>query len=199
MKRLLGILAMFIAITGALSASKAKRGGDADMTIYLNESDARIVCKDIVDQVIKSPRIERFEEKKGRPPVVTIGKIKDQTGEFFDTQVIANSLKTVILKSGVLEFMANSDVREAMREEAIEQSDHANEDQAVAMDDEDAADYMLTGSVKLMVQNNGKKQERTYIVNIELNDLRTHRTVDMFEPSEEVKDYLKKIGKVKSK
>ena len=58
---------------------------------------------------------------------------------------------------------------------------------------------MLTGSVKLTVQNNGKKQERTYIVNIELTDLHTHRTVDMFEPSEDVKDYLKKIGSVKSR
>ena len=70
---------------------------------------------------------------------------------------------------------------------------------ATAIDDEDAADYMLTGSVKLTVQNNGKKQERTYIVNIELTDLHTHRTVDMFEPSEDVKDYLKKIGSVKSR
>ena len=198
MKKVLIALTMITAVATSVFA-KAKRGGDADLTIYLNESDARVVCKDIVDQVIKSPRVERFEEKNGRAPIVTIGKIKDETGEFFDTQIIGNSLKTAILKSGVLEFMANSDVRNAMREEAADQSDHANEDQAVEIDNEDAADYMLTGSVKLMVQNSGKKQERTYIVNIELNDLRTHRTVDMFEPSEEVKNYLKKMGKVKSK
>ena len=86
-----------------------------------------------------------------------------------------------------------------MRQEVIDQADHANEEVATAIDDEDAADYMLTGSVKLTVQNNGKKQERTYIVNIELTDLHTHRTVDMFEPSEDVKDYLKKIGSVKSR
>ena len=50
-----------------------------------------------------------------------------------------------------------------------------------------------------MVQNNGKKQERTYIVNIELSDLQTHRTIAMFEPSDETKDYLKKIANIKSK
>lgn len=179
--------------------AKVKRGGDENLTPYLNESDSRVVCQDIVGQVIKSPRIERFSEKMGRDPIVTIGKIKDETGEFFDTQIIANSLKTAILKSGLLEFMANKDVRDEMRQEVVEQADHANEEQAKAMDDEDAADYMLTGSVKLTVQNNGKKQERTYIVNIELTDLKTHRTVDMFEPSDEVKDYLKKIGSVKSR
>ena len=67
------------------------------------------------------------------------------------------------------------------------------------LDQEDAADYMLTGSVKLMVQNNGKKQERTYIVNIEVTDLQTHRTVAMFEPSEDTKDFLKKTASVKRK
>ncbi len=196
-KILLAILSVFIA-AGALSA-KAKRGANADLTAYLNSSDADVICKDIVKQVIASPRIERFSEKNNRDPIVTIGTIKDETGEFFDTQIIANSMKTAILKSGVLEFMANKDVRNEMRDEVFDQADHANEDKAVAIDDEDAADYMLTGSVKLMVQNSGKIQERTYIVNIELTDLHTHRTVDMFEPSEEVKDYLHKQQKVKRK
>ena len=196
-KILLAILSVFIA-AGALSA-KAKRGANADLTAYLNSSDADVICKDIVKQVIASPRIERFSEKNNRDPIVTIGTIKDETGEFFDTQIIANSMKTAILKSGVLEFMANKDVRNEMRDEVFDQADHANEDKAVAIDDEDAADYMLTGSVKLMVQNSGKFQERTYIVNLELTDLHTHRTVDMFEPSEEVKDYLHKQQKVKRK
>ncbi len=199
MKKVISILAIALVVTTSLFAAKVKRGSKGDLTPYLSETDARVVCKDIVEQVIKSPRIERFTSQKDRDPIVTIGKIKDETGEFFDTQIIANSLKTAILNSGVLEFMANKDVRDEMRQEAIEQSDHANEDQAVAIDDEDAADYMLTGSIKLMVQNNGKKQERTYIVNIELTDLHTHRTVAMFEPSEEVKDYLKKTGSVKSR
>lgn len=199
MKRTLFFVSLAFLSLSVICAKTVKRGGDADMTPYLNESDARVVCKDIVDQVIASPRIVRFAAKNDRDPVVTIGTIKDETGEFFDTQVIANNLKTAILKSGVLEFMANKDVRNEMRKEVVEQADHANEDQAKAIDDEDAADYMLTGSVKLMVQNNGKQQERTYIVNIELTDLQTHRTVDMFEPSENVKDYLKKVAKIKSK
>jgi len=197
-KYLFSVLVIFFAIF-SINAKSVKRGGDANMTPYLNESDARVVCKDIVDQVIQSPRIVRFSAKNNRDPVVTIGTIKDETGEFFDTQIIANSLKTAILKSGVLEFMANKDVRNEMRQEVVEQADHSSEELAKAMDEEDAADYMLTGSVKLMVQNNGKQQERTYIVNIELTDLQTHRTVDMFEPSESVKDYLKKVAKIKSK
>lgn len=199
MKKLILCMLAAACICSASFAKAVKRGGAGDLTPYLSETDSREICKDIVDQVIKHPRVQKFEDKNGRPPVVTIGKIKDETGEFFDTQIIANSLKTAILNSGVLEFMANSDIRDSMRDEVIMQQDHSAEGKAMALDEEDAADYMLTGSVKLMVQNNGKKQERTYIVNIELTDLTTHRTVAMFEPSEDTKDFLKKTAKVKSK
>ncbi|MEE3411381.1 MAG: penicillin-binding protein activator LpoB [Treponema sp.] len=199
MKKIFFSLLIAVSVLSLASAKAVKRGGAGDLTPYLSETDCRAICKDIVGQIIKNPRVEKFEEKNGRAPIVTIGKIKDQTGEFFDTQIIANSLKTAVLNSGVLEFMANSDVRNEMRDEVISQQDHAAEDQAKELDQEDAADYMITGSVKLMVQNNGKKQERTYIVNIELTDLKTHRTVAMFEPSEETKDYLKKTASVKSK
>ena len=199
MKKLIVSVLLAMSVICLASAKAVKRGGAGDLTPYLSETDCRAICKDIVAQVIKNPRIEKFEDKIGRAPIVTIGKIKDETGEFFDTQIIANSLKTAVLNSGVLEFMANKDIRNEMRDEVIDQQNHAAEDQAKELDQEDAADYMLTGSVKLMVQNNGKKQERTYIVNIELTDLKTHRTVAMFEPSEDTKDYLKKTAAIKSK
>lgn len=197
-KVILSVLLVLMATT-LVFAARVKRGGDENLTPYLNESDSRAVCKDLVAQIIDHPRVARFEEQNDRPPIVTIGKIKDETGEFFDTQIIANSLKTAILNTGVFEFMANADVRKELRTEVMGQQDHSREDAALDLDEEDAADYMLTGSVKLMVQNNGRKQERTYIVNIELTDLKTHRTVGMFEPSEATKDYLKKIGSVKSR
>ncbi len=199
MKKLILCLLAVTAISTATFAKAVKRGGAGDLTPYLSETDCREICKDIVGQIIKNPRVAKFEEKNDRAPIVTIGKIKDETGEFFDTQIIANSLKTAVLNSGVLEFMANSDIREQMRDEVIMQQDHSAEDLAKALDEEDAADYMITGSVKLMVQNNGKKQERTYIVNIELTDLQTHRTVAMFEPSEDTKDFLKKTASLKSR
>lgn len=199
MKKFILCLFTSFIILNVSFAKNVKRGGDENLTPYLNESDCRAICKDMVGQIIENPRVAKFEDKNGRPPVVTIGKIKDETGEFFDTQIIANSLKTAVLNSGVLEFMANADIRDQMRDEVISQQDHSSEDVALELDEEDAADYMLTGSVKLMVQNDGKKQERTYIVNIELTDLKTHRTIAMFEPSEATKDYLKKMATIKSK
>ena len=117
MKKIILCLLAAAALVNLSFAKAVKRGGAGDLTPYLSETDSRAICKDIVDQVIRHPRVQKFEDKNGRPPIVTIGKIKDETGEFFDTQIIANSLKTAILNSGVLEFMANSDIRNEMRDE----------------------------------------------------------------------------------
>ena len=96
MKKILFSLLIAACVLSAAGAKAVKRGGAGDLTPYLSETDCRAICKDIVGQVVQNPRVEKFEEKNGRPPVVTIGKIKDQTGEFFDTQIIANSLKTAV-------------------------------------------------------------------------------------------------------
>ena len=52
MKRILIFVSLALLSLSVVCAKTVKRGGDADMTPYLNESDARVVCKDIVDQVI---------------------------------------------------------------------------------------------------------------------------------------------------
>ena len=126
------ITTFFVALFAAstIFAAGVKRGGNADLSIYLNSSDTDMVSKDLVSQIVASPRISKFEDKNGRPAVVTIGKIKDETGEFFDTQILANSLKTAILNEGTLEFMANKDIRDAMRNEVASQADHAREEVA---------------------------------------------------------------------
>lgn len=181
-------IAVLILLACPTFAQKVKRmGADANVELdgYWSDTDVKLVCADIVEQIIASPRIARFYERNKRDPIVTIGKVRNESDEFIDTKIVSNNLRNAIIKSGVLEFMADSSVRDALRDEAIAQADHANEEQAKAIDNEDAADFMLTGSIKTIVQQNGKQSYRVYYVTVELNDLETHRIVDSFEPNPE--------------
>ena len=69
-----------------------------------------------------------------------------------------------------------------------DQQDHAAE--AKAMDNETAADYMLMGSVKSIVQKDGKKSVRAYFVNVQLVDIESNRIIWTGED-----DSIKKIVK----
>lgn len=188
MKKQIALFFVFLAaVSGCFAAkvSRVKSGTDIELDGYWSDTDVNIVCTDIIKQVVESPRIKKFYERNGRDPLVKIGKIRNESDEIIDTEIVADNLKTAILKSGVLEFMSDDAVRDSLRRELISQSDHANEDKAKAIDNEDAADFMLTGSIKTMVQSDKKRTYRVYFVTVELNDLESHRIIDSFKPSEE--------------
>ena len=181
---MLSVFAIFNCVSCA-SVSRVEADEDVELDGYWSDTDVRIVCEDIIDQVLKSKRIVDFSEKKGRTPIVTIGNIKNDSDEYIDTEIVANNLKTAIINSGELEFLANKDFRDELRQEVSDQADYADPNQAKEFANEDAADYMLSGSIKTMVQNDGKKSFRSYFVTIELNDVESHRTVGIFQPSPE--------------
>ena len=167
------------------SVSRIDYDKEVELDGYWSDTDVRIVCEDIINQIINSQRIVNFSKDKERVPVVTIGNINNDSDEYIDTEIVANNLKTTIINSGKFEFLANKDFRDELRQEVSDQADYANPEQAKEFANEDAADYMLSGSIKTMVQNDGKKSLRTYFVTIELNDVETHRTVGIFQPSPE--------------
>lgn len=180
---ILGLCLVLISTSCQTTVKRVNPDVDIELDGYWSDTDVRIVCEDIIAQVIDSKRIEGFRNTYKKDPIVTIGNIRNESDEYIDTEIVANNLKTAILKSGKLEFMANSNVRQDLRDEIAEQEAHAKKDQVKRADYEDAADFMLSGSIKTMVQNNDKKSFRTYFVHIDLDDIESGRTVDSFQPS----------------
>lgn len=158
---------------------------DVELDGYWSDTDVRIVCEDIIGQIIASDSVVRAAKRLGRTPIVVIGNIRNISDEYINTDIVADKMKAAIIKSGKLRFLANKDYREDLRQEISDQADYANPDQAKEFANENAADYMLSGSIDTMSQQDGKKSLRTYYVTIELNDIETHETVGIFQPAPE--------------
>ena len=60
MKKIFFSLLIAVSVLSLASAKAVKRGGAGDLTPYLSETDCRAICKDIVGQIIKNPRVEKF-------------------------------------------------------------------------------------------------------------------------------------------
>lgn len=181
MKKIVAVFCLFaMALTSVMAAGKVKRLSEdkvVDLNGYWNENDVKIVCDALIEDCVQSPRVAKFEEKNGRPPVVILGTIKNESVERIDTKIISKRMQNAIIKTGVLEFVADKSERDELREEVAQQADHASEDTAKAIDEEEGADFMLMGSVRTIVQQEGKKSIRTYYVNVQLMDLQTHRII----------------------
>lgn len=164
-----------------------------DLSGYWNDTDLRTVSDSLIAECLSSPRVAAFEKNNGRLPVVIVGTFRNDSDEHIDTSIIAKKMEAAILNSGLADFVASRNERSEIREERQEQQSFASEDSAKALANEAGADFILTGSVKTIVDKAGKTATRTYFVYGELTDVDTNKKIWMGENNQ-----IKKIIKTPS-
>jgi hypothetical protein len=88
-------------------------------------------------------------------------------------------MEQTIFNSGKLDFVAGGDTRDELRAERTDQLFNASEGSASAIGNETGADFMLTGSVKTIVDRAGNQTVRTYFVSAEMTDIETNQRIWM--------------------
>ena len=177
MKKTVSIVLCALLACSIFAAPVQRTDSAKDLNGFWNENDIQIVCDSAVEKIIASPRIARFEQQNERIPVVVVGRIINESNEYIDTSIIEKKLQNAIINSGVMDFVAEASERDILREEIRDQSDHASADTAKDMDEEDAADFMLNGNVKSIIEYGKKQSQRTYHVTIQMVDIQTHRVI----------------------
>jgi hypothetical protein len=155
-----------------------------DLSGYWNDSDVRIVCDSLIQQCLDSQRVVQAIAAKGGIPTVLVGSFKNDSAEHLDTEVISKTMETVIFNSGKLDFVAGGGVREELRAERADQQLNASEATAARLGAETGADFLLTGSVKTVIDKAGNQEVRTYWVYAEMTNISTNARMWMGENNE---------------
>lgn len=198
MKKTLFVLiavAAIICLTGCASTKVDRVSADTvtDLSGYWNDTDVRIVAESLVSECVDAPAISNYIKTNQKFPVVILGTFKNDSDEHIDLDIVAKKFETALINSGKVDFVASSDQRAEIREERIEQQEWASEETAKRLANETAADFMLVGSVKTIVDAAGNKSTRTYYVNVELIDVETNRKLWIGENSE-IKKVITRSG-----
>ncbi len=164
-----------------------------DLTGYWNDTDVRIVCESLISDCLNSPRLNAFQEQNGRLPVFIVGTFSNDSSEHIDTAIIAKRMEAAILNSGKADFVASSSERGEIRDERTEQQSWASEETVKSLANETGADFMMTGSIRTIVEKVEKTTVRTYYVYAELTDLESNKKIWIGENNE-----IKKIIKTSS-
>ena len=175
-------LVLILALTACSSGgtTRVDAGTQIDLSGYWNDTDVRIVCEALISDAIGSPRVSQaIERRGGRTPTVIVGRFRNESSEHIDTAIITSTMEAAIFNSGVLDFVAGGDTREELRAERQEQQGQASEETAAALANETGADFMLTGTVRAIVDRAGNQTVRTYFVNAEMTDIETNQRIWM--------------------
>ncbi|MDR1288699.1 MAG: penicillin-binding protein activator LpoB [Treponema sp.] len=161
-----------------------------DLSGYWNNTDVEIVCGTLIQACLNSRRVTGTADSLGRLPVFLVGNFSNETGEHLDTSIISETMELAIFDSERAEFVAGGGIREQLRTERQDQQGNASEETARALGMEVGADFLLTGSVKTIVDRAGGTLTRTYYVSARLTNIETGVLLWMDQNSE-----IKKIIK----
>jgi len=150
-------------------------GSQNDLSGYWNAVDVKIVCESLINECLSNARVNQEIKARGnKKPVVIVGRFKNASDEHIDTEIISSTMENVIFNSGKLDFVAGGDTRAALRAERQDQLGNASEETAARLGQEKGADFMLTGSLRTIVDREGNRSIRTYFVTAELTNLETN-------------------------
>ena len=145
---------IFISCASTKPVARISADKQKDLSGNWNDNDIRIVCDSIIDECINSSYIKRFTKKNSRLPYVKLGTILNLSDEYMDTTIIANKFRNSIINSGEMRFVASNSEVESLRDEQLNQADHVKYGTEAQFGNEQAADFMLQGTIKTVIDQN---------------------------------------------
>jgi uncharacterized protein (TIGR02722 family) len=188
MKKLIGAFGVVFLLLSSCASSGVTRvdaGTTTDLSGYWNDTDVRIVCQALINDCLTSPRVSQaIAAMGGKTPVVLVGSFKNESMEHIDTSIISSVMEATIFNSGKMDFVAGGNTREELRAERQDQQSNASEATASSLANETGADFLLTGTVRAIVDRAGNQTTRTYFVSAEMSSIETNTRMWMGQNSE---------------
>jgi penicillin-binding protein activator len=148
-----------------------------DLSGRWNDTDSRMVAETMIQDCMNHPWITQFSSRTGKQPDVIVGAIRNRSSEHISTETFTKDLERALIKSGRANFVASAEERLGVRSERLDQDLHASPDSRKAPGMEAGADYMLTGTINSIIDQEGREKVVYYQVNLELIDMSNNRKV----------------------
>ena len=177
MKKLIGISCIFIFLISCSSVRVARTDADTvtDLSGRWNDTDSRLVAEEMIMDSLSRPWIDNFYEDEDRSPVLIVGSIRNRSSEHIDTQIFTKDIERELINSGLVEFVASSGERDALREEREDQQSQASLESMKRLGQETGADYMMIGTISSVTDQVDGVKAVLYQVDMELIHIETNR------------------------
>ncbi len=162
-----------------------------DLSGKWNDTDSRLVAETMIQECLNGTWYAKaLRESRGKEPVVIVGTVNNDTMEHINTGAFIEELQRALINSGKVEFVASSSERGEIRQERLEQDEYASEATRKAFGQEVGADYMLSGVLSSIVDQEGRKSVVFYQVNLKLINIETNKI--LWNGQKQIKKYVAK-------
>jgi hypothetical protein len=142
-----------------------------------NAKDSQLVAEAMVNDMLTFPWVSDHLKYHSNKPAIIIQSVRNKSHQHIAVDTFLNDLKRAILRTGQADFVANSAIRNEIREERKDQELNASIDTQNEMGQELGADYALSGSINSFVDEQGGQRVTFYQVDLRLIDMTSNREV----------------------
>jgi len=182
MKNSICFLFLSVLLAACAPSQKVNRvdpGTQTDLSGKWNDTDARLVAEQMISDAIAKPWLDQWNRSHGTPPVVIVGRVRNETMEHIDTEVFTKEMERAFVNTGKVSVVADSEERRQIREERADQQQFASFETTKEMAKELGADFMLIGNINSITDEavDNKTLAIFYTVNLEMVNVETNQKV----------------------
>ncbi len=171
------IAALVMSACGGTSVQRMDAGEVKDVSGRWNDTDSRLVAEEMISDCLSRPWYGKAQSELGKNPTVIVGTVKNQSQEHIATDTFVEDLQRSLINSGKVEFVASKNERGEVREERMDQDTNASDETRKAHGQETGADFMLSGALNQIIDQEGGKAVVFYQTNLKLLNMKTHQVV----------------------
>lgn len=167
---LLGLLFLAWVAGCAGKVDYGDAGAVETVTVDFGSTDLQLIAEKMARSLLASPVLQQ----RGQPPVLQVSRFRNKTDEHIDTKAITDKIRTALMQSGRVRFVA-AEVRDEIVEELEYQqkSGYVDEETRKRIGKMVGAEYLLTGEMTSIRKRSGRKTDLYFLVTLNLVDLQT--------------------------
>jgi PBP1b-binding outer membrane lipoprotein LpoB len=150
-----------------------------DLSGNWNDTDSRLTAEHFSPKIVAGGWVDEYKAAhSGKKPVIKVGRVVVRTnGDVINTEIFTNDLVRALVNSGKVKAVGNSNDADQIRAERAEQDKNASEATRKESFQETGADFLLTGSINVADDQEGKEKIKFYSVDLKLVDITTAEQV----------------------
>lgn len=159
-----------------------------------NDADARKTSEILIRSMLEKPWLSEFKGKhNGEKPVVLVADIANRTDEHIETKAIGEGIRDELINSGKIRFV-DGDRRKQILEEMRYQNESGmvSKQSAKKKGNQTGADFMLSGTLTSIVNEEKGRKNVVYQTILQLTDLETTEMV--WSQKYQIKKRFKRSG-----
>jgi len=173
------IALIFVGCRPSQKITRIDPGTTTDLSGKWNDTDARLVAEEMIADALSRPWLNQFNRNNQKPPVVIVGRVRNESMEHIETEVFTKELERAFVNSGEISVVASAEERAEIRDERLDQQANASYETTKKMAQELGADFMMIGNINSIVDEavDNRTLAVFYTVNLEFVNVETNQKV----------------------